>query len=85
MGTATPTDHNASDSFIYTLTDNAGGRFAINSSTGEITVADGSLLNFEAANSHNVTIEVTDGAGNTYNEVMSLNLTDVYETSTPTD
>ena len=83
VGTATATDPDAGDSFTYTLTDNAGGRFAINSSTGEITVADGSLLNFEAAASHNVTIEVTDGAGNTYNEVMSLNLTDVNET--PTD
>ena len=33
----------------YSLTDDAGGRFAINASTGVVTVADGSLLNFESA------------------------------------
>jgi hypothetical protein len=83
VGTASSTDPDAGDTFIYTLEDNAGGRFAIDSSTGVITVADGSLLNFEATNSHDVTVRVTDSAGNTFDEVMNLDLTDVNET--PTD
>ncbi|MGB7346548.1 MAG: LamG-like jellyroll fold domain-containing protein, partial [Pirellulaceae bacterium] len=58
--------------FTFSLTDDAGGRFAIDSSTGEITVADGSLLDYETATSHNVTVEVTDAAGNTYSEAMSI-------------
>ena len=83
VGTASATDPDAGETFSYSLTNDAGGRFAIDSSTGAITVADGTLLDFEAANSHNVTVRVTDSAGNTYDEVMSLDLTDVNEA--PTD
>jgi hypothetical protein len=46
------------------LSDNAGGRFQINSSTGAVTVADSSLLNYENNTSHNITIvETLSGAG----------------------
>lgn len=58
--------------FTFSLTDDAGGRFAINSNTGEITVADGSLLDYESATSHDVTVETTDAAGNTYSESMAI-------------
>ena len=60
--------------FTFSLTDDAGGRFAIDSSTGEITVADGSLLDYETNTSHNVTVETTDAAGNTYSESMSITI-----------
>ena len=60
--------------FTFSLTDDAGGRFAIDSSTGEITVADGSLLDYETATSHNVTVETTDAAGNTYSESMAISI-----------
>ena len=60
VGTVAATDLDG-DAITYSLTDNAGGRFAINSSSGEITVADGSLLNFENAASHTITVEVSDG------------------------
>ena len=40
VGTASTTDPDAGDTHTYQLTDTAGGRFAINSGTGEITVAD---------------------------------------------
>ena len=63
-------------SYTFNLTDDAGGRFAIDSSTGEITVADGSQLDYEASTSHNVTVEVTDAAGNTYSEVMTIAIDD---------
>ncbi|WP_454713916.1 cadherin domain-containing protein [Caulobacter segnis] len=45
----------------YSLTDNAGGRFAINAATGVVTVADASKLNFETATSHQITVQVSDG------------------------
>ena len=45
--------------FTFTLTDDAGGRFAIDASTGEITVADGSQLDYEMNTSHDVAVEVT--------------------------
>ena len=79
VGTVTGTDPDASDTKTYSLTDTAGGRFAINSSTGQITVANGSLLNYENATSHTVTVRVTDSGGLTYAETFTINLTDVNE------
>ncbi|MCA9187341.1 MAG: VCBS repeat-containing protein, partial [Planctomycetales bacterium] len=67
--------------FTFSLTDDAGGRFAIDGSTGEITVADGSQLDYETATSHNVTVQVTDATGNTYSEVMTIVVTDVDDTN----
>jgi hypothetical protein len=49
VGTVTGYDFNAAASLSYSLLDNAGGRFAINASSGEITVANGALLDYEAA------------------------------------
>ena len=48
----------------YTLTDNAGGRFAINASTGVVTVANGTLIDYEntaAAHSYSITAQASDG------------------------
>ncbi|MEM6474173.1 MAG: LamG-like jellyroll fold domain-containing protein, partial [Planctomycetota bacterium] len=74
-------------SFTFNLTDDAGGRFAIDGSTGEITVADGSLVDFEAASSHNVTVQVTDAAGNSYSEAISITIDNGVEAtqSVPSD
>ena len=69
-------------SFTFSLTDDAGGRFAIDSNTGEITVADGILIDYETATSHNVTVEVTDAAGNTYSEVMAITVDNIGPTQT---
>src|SRR5205823_7241936 len=46
-----------------TLTVRAGGRFAIDSSTGVVTVADGSLLDYETATSHSITVKAADASG----------------------
>ena len=70
------------DTRTYSLTNSAGGRFAIDATTGVITVADGTLLNFESATSHTITVRVTDAAGLTYDENFSIGVTDVNETPT---
>ncbi len=85
VGTVSGTDPDSGDTTAYSLTDSAGGRFAINGSTGQITVADGSLLNYEAATSHNVTVRVTDSGGLTYDETFTINLTNVNEAPTGAD
>jgi VCBS repeat-containing protein len=85
VGTVSGTDPDAGDTKSYSLTDTAGGRFAINSSTGQITVLDSSLLNYEAATNHNVTVRVTDSGGLTYDEMFTINLTNVNETPTGAD
>lgn len=75
--TASSTDPDSSVS--YSLTDDAGGRFAVDSSTGVVTVLDGSLLDYETATSHNITVRATDGflfADQTF----SIAVTDVDDT-----
>ncbi|QIG48153.1 hypothetical protein G5V57_10705 [Nordella sp. HKS 07] len=64
------------DAVTYTLLDNAGGRFAINPTTGVITVANGALLDFETATSHEVTVVATDGAS-TVHENFTINVGDL--------
>ncbi|XZE19693.1 VCBS domain-containing protein [Pirellulaceae bacterium SH449] len=68
--------------YTYSLTDNAGGRFAIDATTGEITVANGSLLDFETATAHTITVQVTDAFGNSYDEQMTINVSNVNEAPT---
>ncbi len=85
IGTVSGTDPDASDTKTYSFTDSAGGRFAINSTTGQITVADGNLLNYENATSHSVTVRVTDSVGLTYDETFTINLTNVNEAPSGAD
>ena len=84
VGSVTSSDVDAADTATYSLTDDAGGRFAIDAS-GNVTVADSSLLDFENATSHTITVRVTDTAGATYDENFIVNLTDVdeFRTSPP--
>ena len=70
-----------SSGYTFTLTDDASGRFAIDDNTGEITVANGSELMFESNPSHDVTVEVTDSAGKTYDEVLTIVVNDVVNDS----
>ncbi|MFM7738513.1 MAG: VCBS domain-containing protein, partial [Planctomycetota bacterium] len=74
VGTVTGEDADSGETFTYQLLDSAGGRFAINSSTGEVTVANSSLLDYETDSTHQVTIRVTDLAGATYETTLTVNI-----------
>ncbi|MDP1562665.1 MAG: VCBS domain-containing protein, partial [Pirellulaceae bacterium] len=63
VGPVMGSDVDVSNVLTYSLLDNASGRFVINSATGQITVADGSLLDYETSTSHQVLARVTDTAG----------------------
>ncbi|MES9914680.1 MAG: Ig-like domain-containing protein [Candidatus Thiodiazotropha sp. 4PDIV1] len=76
-------DPDSGDTHTFTLLDDAGGAFGINTSTGAITVADTGLIDFEIASTMNVTVRVTDGGGLTHDEVVTIAIQDVNET--PTD
>ncbi len=73
-----------SDGITYTLTDTAGGRFAIDTS-GNLTVADGSLLDFETDTSHNITVRATDNAGNFTDNTLQVSVNDVNDAPTATN
>ena len=74
-------DPDAGDTHVLSLVDDAGGRFQLVGNS--LQVADGTLLDFEGAASHAVTVRVTDAAGLSYDEIFTVNVTDVNEA--PTD
>ena len=85
IGSFSTTDPDAGDSHSYQLLDNAAGRFAITGN--QLIVANGSLLDFETATSHNITVRTTDTGGLTFDKVLTITVTDVNETANnnPTD
>ena len=66
----------------YSLLDNAGGRFAINANTGVITVANGTLLDFEAATSQSINVQVKDQTGASLAKTFNIAVTNVNEAPT---
>ncbi|MCA9066241.1 MAG: DUF2341 domain-containing protein, partial [Planctomycetaceae bacterium] len=72
---------------LYSLTDDAGGRFAIDSTTGVVTVANGLLLDREAAASHTITVRATSADGSTSDTAFTINVNDVdeFDVSAPAD
>ncbi len=77
--TALATDADVSDSVTYTLSDDAGGLFAIDANTGVVTVA--GALDAEAATSHNVEVTATSTDGSTSTEIFAINVSDVNESA----
>ncbi len=75
--TAAATDADASDTVTYSLTDDAGGRFTINSSTGVVTVANDTLIDFETNTSHNITVRATSTDGTFSDQNFTINVTDI--------
>ena len=85
VGDVIASDADTSQTLTYTLAnDSSGGGFAIDPSTGRITVLDGSLLDFETANSHTLDIIVTDDLtpSRSSSATVTVNLTDQNEAPT---
>lgn len=69
----------AGDTQTYALVNNAGGRFAIDATSGALSVADGALLDFEANATHTIRVRATDSAGLYFEKDFSVQVTDVNE------
>jgi hypothetical protein len=78
VGTVTATDPDAGGSHSYAFTPggNAGGRFAINSATGAITVNQGNLIDYENNAQHVVVVRVTDQGGLALEKSFFVNVAD---------
>ncbi|GAA5497575.1 hypothetical protein Rhal01_03771 [Rubritalea halochordaticola] len=75
--TVVASDPDTGDTLSYSITaGNAGGAFAINSGTGEITVAAG--LDFESISQYVLTVEVSDGSL-TDTATVTIDVTNVNE------
>ncbi|MFC3533648.1 cadherin repeat domain-containing protein, partial [Vogesella facilis] len=59
----------------YSLSDNAGGRFAINSTTGVVTVA--GALDYETASSHSITVLATSADGSSNSQSFTIDVGNV--------
>ena len=78
--TALASDADATNNTItYSLDDTAGGRFKIDSVSGVVTVDNGTLLDREAAASHNITVRATSADGSSTDHVFAININDVDE------
>ncbi|WP_271273454.1 cadherin domain-containing protein [Aliamphritea hakodatensis] len=76
VGTKTGVTARAINADTYSLVDDAGGRFAIDARTGEVTVA--GSLNHEAADSHTIRVRAS-GAGGSAEEDFTIAVRDVNE------
>lgn len=87
VGVLSAIDPDAGDTATFTLLDDAGGRFAIAAGTGVLSVLAGALLDREAMESHEVTVQVTDAGGLTLERSFAVHVRDVNEfaASAPAD
>ena len=79
VATLTAEDVDENDTHTYSLIEDAGGAFTVDANTGEITVADSSVIDYETAQTMDVLVQVTDSGGLTYNEVVTINIADINE------
>ena len=76
--TAAASDGDAVDNAVtYSLSDDAGGRFAIDPDTGIVTVADASLIDYETAQSHTIEVTATSADGSTNATSFTIAVTDI--------
>ena len=86
VGTVSASDVDAGDTLSYAITGgDPTGVFAIDSATGEITVADSSQLDFETNPVFNLTVTATDSGGLSGGAAVSVNLSNVNEAPTASD
>lgn len=82
VGTLSTVDPDTSETFSYQFASPAGdggGRFKL---VGDkLVVADGQMLDYESATSHQVTLRVTDHGGLTLDKTFTINVTNVNEPS----
>ena len=63
----------------FSLTNNAGGRFQIDATTGVVSVSDGSLL--DGPTSHTITVQASDRTGGTSTKDFMIDVTNVAPTA----
>jgi hypothetical protein len=75
VGTVSGIDPDPLEALRYSLTNDDGGRFAIDARTGTLTVANGSLLDHASGTVQTITVRVTDHAGFTFDKNFAIGVT----------
>lgn len=81
IGTVVATDSDPDTTFSQWQLTDAGGKFAIDSSNGTISVAAGATLDFEAAASYTVAVSVYDGFRRSAAQNVTINLNNLNDNS----
>ncbi|MDA7635088.1 cadherin domain-containing protein, partial [Alphaproteobacteria bacterium] len=80
IATVAATDADAGDTLSYSIVSgDADSLFAIDATTGVITLATGKALDYETATSYTLTVEVDDGAGGKATTTVVITVTDANE------
>lgn len=69
----------SNNSIAYSLDNNANGRFSINGTTGVVTLADSSLVDFETATSHSITVRATSADSSWQTADFTIEVSDTNE------
>ena len=80
VGALAAVDPDTGDTFTFALVDDAGGAFAVSGANLVLAKA----VDYETAQSHTVTVQVTNSAGNSFEKDLTIGVTDVAP-GTPTD
>ncbi len=81
VGALSATDPDG-DAVTYSLTDNAGGKFALVTENGVTSLVVNGALNFETASAYSVTVKASDGNGGETSQSFAISVTDVNEAPT---
>lgn len=84
VGSLVGTDPDAGDTLTYALLDDAGGRFQVDKDSGQVSVKSTNplLLDYEAAKSHNITVQVKDKTGAVLVKQVTIDLSNINEAPT---
>ncbi len=77
VGVTAFADDVGASALTYSLLDDAGGRFAIDAASGVVTVADGTLIDYETETSHEIVVAATDSGGATVTHSFTIDITNV--------
>ena len=74
-------DPDTGDSFTFELLDDAGGRFFVDGN--QLRVTEGAVLDAEHDGAYTVTVRVTDADNNTFEQDVTIGLTDAFQQVIP--
>lgn len=77
-------DVDTGDTLTYSILSNSDFIFGIDSSSGQLSIADNTSLNYESAIQHEVVIKVEDSGGLSNTAIATVDVTNVVENVTPT-
>ena len=79
IGTVTATDADKDDALTFTMITNDDNLFEIDPASGKLSLAPGKSLDFETAEGHSISVEVTDGVNDPVSAEITITVTNVIE------